>query len=269
MGLLSAIKGAITAVVEFVEDLVSKLFKSSEEAEKDFSKTTEAGSAKQECPLKKKKLIEIKWQEQQAWCSETVHVTGRTENYQDNEKITITVKNAADGKEIKTLEASVVGQSFSAPWEIVDVLPAKSGGHYQEEMNLDAYAEDKKTPKPLKLRFVPNVPKRDVTSRWGEFYVKAEDYQATIGSDIKYIKGWAASVVKLGAHAPAGTGGLLDGKLAWNGYRWMKQVGTGHKFWDGSAWQDLPAGFVLSDANNFCVGFYKNGTKYTCQYGGD
>src|SRR6185312_1241044 len=72
----------------------------------------------------------------------------------------------------------------------------------------------------------------------------------------------------LGSKVPPATGGLLDGQLAWTGYRWMKRAGVKNKFWDGKAWQDLPKGFTLLDANNFCVGFYQSGAAFVCQYGG-
>jgi hypothetical protein len=89
-----------------------------------------------------------------------------------------------------------------------------------------------------------------------------------IGSTVEFVQGWAASVVKLGAAVAADIGGLLDGQLAWDGYRWMRDSGVRKEFWNGAAWVRLPPGFRLTDANNFCVGFYKHGAGYTCQYGG-
>ena len=43
----------------------------------------------------------------------------------------------------------------------------------------------------------------------------------------------------------------------------MKSVAGTPKFWDGTAWKDLPSGFTLADSNNFAVGFYKTGDTYT------
>jgi hypothetical protein len=48
----------------------------------------------------------------------------------------------------------------------------------------------------------------------------------------------------------------------------MRTVDMKNQFWDGHAWQDFPASFRLRDSNNFCVGFYRNGSAFQCQYGG-
>jgi hypothetical protein len=248
---------------------MAKGSKGRNQAGKKFSKSTKAGSAKEKCPPKKKKIIEVKWVEQMLWCSEEATLTGKTENYGNNEKINIKIQDVKSGKKIKAFKVNVVGQGFTHKWQIVDVLPPKKGKDYEEERKVDAYAGKVKSPKPLKIGFLPEAPKKRYASGSARFNLTAKKHRLHIDEDIQYVKGWAASVVKLSAHAPRGTGGLLDGKLNWNGYRWMKTVGVTKKFWDGSAWKNLPRGFRLRDSNNFCVGFYKNGTKYTCQYGGD
>jgi hypothetical protein len=148
-------------------------------------------------------------------------------------------------------------------------MPPKTGEHYAEKMELDGHAGDQKTPVPLKINFIPNLPKTAYQKDNVHFELSAKDYEVKIEGTLKFVKGWAGEVVKLGTAVPAGTGGLLDGKLSWNGYRWMKIINKTRKYWNGSAWTDLPTGFLLKDINNFAVGFYKNGTKFTCQYSGD
>ena len=246
-----------------------KGLKGTKSANKNFSKSTKAGGAMEKCPPKKKKIIEIKWVEDNLWCSEEATLTGRTENYGNNEKINIKVQDTKSGKTIKKFGVKVLGQSFTHKWKILDVLPPKKGKNYEEERQVDAHAGKVKTPRPLKIGFVPEVPKKRYASGNARFNLSAKDYKITIDENIQYVKGWAASVVKLGAHALHGTGGLLNGKLSWNGYRWMKKVGVTNKFWDGSAWKNLPNGFTLSNANHFCVGFYKKDSKYICQYKGE
>ena len=61
--------------------------KGTKSANKNFSKSTKAGGAMEKCPPKKKKIIEIKWVEDNLWCSEEATLTGRTENYGNNEKL--------------------------------------------------------------------------------------------------------------------------------------------------------------------------------------
>jgi len=121
----------------------------------------------------------------------------------------------------------------------------------------------------LLIHYLPTLPKAEYRHERVHFELSAENYEIKIESDLKFVKGWGASVVKLGASVPPATGGLLDGALAWRGFRWMKKVGLTSKYWDGTAWQNLPGAFVLMDSNNFCVGFYKKDSKFVCQYGGE
>jgi len=225
-------------------------------------------------PVPEKKVIEIKWDTAEAWCSDEATVRGTTQNYTDNEEITIQVTDTVRGTAVTTFKAKVTGNAFQYKWKIVNVLPPVDGGHPVEDMQVDATASGVKTPTPLKIRFVPSLPKTRYNVGNARFNLTTVDHKVAIDEEAEYVKGWGASVVQLGAHG--GTeGGLLDGQLAWAGYRWMKRVGTQDQFWNGTQWKNLPTGFTLSDANNFCVGFYENGVKpdgskkFTCQYGGD
>jgi hypothetical protein len=220
------------------------------------------------CQRQPKKILTIQWVETEVWCSENATVKGTTENYLDNEEVTIAVTVTGAGTAVTSFTEKVTGNKFQHIWTIKDVLPPEQGGHQLEEVQVDATADSVKTPRPLKIRFVPNLPKTRYATGNARFNLAAQDHKITIDEEAEYVKGWAASVVQLGA-AGGAEGGLLDGKLTWAGYRWMKRVGTDDKFWNGTIWKNLPGGFTLSDANNFCVGFYKNGAKYTCQYGGD
>jgi hypothetical protein len=228
-------------------------------------------------PKPKKKIIEIHWKDTDGWCSEPVHLAGTTENYSTGEKVPVTVTPIADDAQLAKFDVPIAANQFSREWNILNVLPIKlgTGAHYENVMDVDAHAEDKTTPTHLHIHFIPTVPKthydKDYAQGHARFDLTATDYVITIGSDISYVQGWGGEVVLLGPAVPAGTGGLLDGQLSFAGYRWMKTVAGTRKFWDGTAWQNLPAGFALIDANNFAVGFYKAdpwGSTYTCQYGG-
>lgn len=220
-------------------------------------------------PAPVKKLLTIEWMHEEAWCSDLALVSGTTENWPDGEPVAIKVVKANPGTEVTSFNEPVNWNYFGHAWQVLSVLPTKSGAHYIEEQRVNAEAEGKTSPKPLKLRFVPTLPKTHCSIGRSRFDLSAEDYIVKIESNIKFVKGWGAEVVKLGGSVPAGTGGLLDTSLKWNGYRWMKIVGASRKYWDGAAWQNLPAGFALNDSNNFCVGFYKKDGKYVCQYGGE
>ncbi len=267
-GAIFAIAAIVAAVVVAAVVLAAALSSAGDDADENFSdKPVDDTTSK--CPVPEKKLVTIQWNTAETWCSEDVVLSGTTLNYGVGDKVQCEVAEAG-GASIESFEASVSGNSFSHTWKVLNVLPKKEGGHYKSEMQVDGIGNggEAKTPTVLKIKFVPNLPKTRYTVGNARFNLAAEDYKAAITENIEYVKGWAASVVMLGAHG-TGKGGLLDGKLSWAGYRWMKRVGTTDKFWNGASWENLPSGFTLGDANNFCVGFYKNGTKFTCQYGGD
>lgn len=267
-----AIAAVVAAVVVGVKALSTALKESGKDADKNFP-AKPVCKTKEPCPLQAKKVLTIAWAEADAWCSETAHLYGTTENYTDGEKLALKVKDADDGSGVANFDESVSGNAFNHPWEIKDYLPRKNGAHYVEQTRLDGSTSGKTTPKPLLVHFIPTLPKTHYSAGHSHFDLDVEDYVIHITSEIKYVKGWSAEVVKLDANVPAATGGLLDGKLTWNGYRWMKRVAGKRKYWDGTAWQDIPATLNLDDPLNdslyFGVGFYLSGTNYTCQYGGD
>ncbi len=241
--------------------------------------TSPAACATQPCPKGTKKVLTIVWDTADAWCSDTVHLQGTTENYADGEKLSLDNRDIDIGASVRTWEEEVRSNAFSHEWKIVDFLPRKDGEHYVKVTNLNGLTSGKVTPVPLKVHFIPTLPLTPYTSGRVHFNLDALDYLINITSTIQYVKGWAAEVVNLGNHVPAGTGGLLDGQLTWNGYRWMKRIAGARNYWDGSAWKPVPAtlnlDLAINDSKAFSVGFYENGTKadgtkkFTCQYGGD
>jgi hypothetical protein len=217
--------------------------------------------------VKRKGVVSIEWQKPSARCSDDAAFDGIA-NGMDGESLDVTVQQR-DGDFKQTVQAPVADSAITGTWTIKDLLPPTVDGHLAASVLVDALAEKKKSPEALEVKFVNTLTKVTYAKDRDHFELAAEDAVLTVSSDIKFVPGWAASVVKLGARVPAGTGGLLDGQLTWNGYRWMKAVGVKNKYWNGTVWKDLPAGFVLQDSNNFCVGFYKNGASFTCQYGGN
>lgn len=231
---------------------------------------TKPGKSGKSHKIKKivREVIEIKWSAEAAFCSEKVRIQGKTKDCQAGYKLAIQINDKDAGKKVAKTEAPIAADAFNLEWSIVEVLPPKKDGHYITEQKLAAIALKKEPEKTLALKHVPTLPNTEYKADRVHFHLSAVDYSAKIESELTFVKGWGGSVVKLGASVPNTTGGVIAG-LTWPGYRWMKQVGVKNKYWDGSAWQDLPATFSLNDSNNFCVGFYKSGTKYTSQYGGD
>ena len=217
-----------------------------------------------------RQVLTIEWNQPEAWCSEDATYDGTTEGYAAGDTLDVLFQEQKEGgKDVHKASLQLSSSSFSGKWQVKDVLPPKTDEHFVRELKLDADAGGQRTPTPLLVKFAPTAKEVSHTHQGKHtFGVSALDYEVAVKSNIKFVPGWGASVVKLGSKVPKTTGGLLDGKLAWKGYRWMKSVGLKYKFWDGEAWQSLPEKFRLIDANNFCVGFYKKGAAFVCQHGG-
>ena len=237
-------------------------------AEATCNKDRKASSATQPCPLKKKKVIMLRWDPEEAWCSEHDHIRAATQGYADGETLVFRVEDDRDVSFVDYASANLKSNACSAPWDVVNVLPRKTGGKWDKFTKLSAFCEPKISENRLEVKFLPDLPKTlcrgDRRYSLRPFYLSAKDYEIRIDADLKYVKGWAADVVKLGRRVPASTGGLLAKKP---GYRWSKTVGGRRKFWDGSRWRDLPRGYRIRVTNYETVAFYKKGTKFVSDEG--
>lgn len=210
----------------------------------------------------------LHWREREAWCGDTVHVEGESPDSPEGETLQIEVLDVRRGSPIDGVEGIVTGGRFSTTWMVHDAIPQDDSSPVRTRVRCGLTMQGAEADAVLSVQLIVNLSAEAYHRNRHHFTLSANDRVLTISSDIEFVPGWAASVVKLGASAPAGTGGLLDGQLTWAGYRWMRQRVTGHQYWNGSAWTSLPVGFRLIDANNFCVGFYRDGGNYRCQYGG-
>jgi hypothetical protein len=124
----------------------------------------------------------------------------------------VTLQEQGSGGHKTSLKLS--SSSFFGHWQVKDVLPSKAGDHFVRETKLDAEAGGQKAPKPLIVKFAPTAKRISQTHERHTFQMSILDYGVEIDSEIKFVPGWGASVVKFGSKVPPATGGLLDGQLA-------------------------------------------------------
>lgn len=217
-------------------------------------------------PRLQPKVLTVRWDTAEAYCSEPVSISGTTREYPDGGVIQADLHRRG-GPTLASQQATTRANAFQRTWPIADVLPEKQGATYAKELLVLATADGVDTPQPLKLRFIPDARRLDYAQGRDHFGMSVEAYTVRIEAKLDFVKGWGGEVVKLDAAVPANTGGVIAG-FAWQGYRWMRQSRTGPQYWDGNGWVAVPAAFALADDNHFAVGFYKSGTTFTCQYGG-
>ncbi|MGZ5093866.1 MAG: glycine zipper domain-containing protein [Burkholderiales bacterium] len=241
---------------------------------------TPPGGTTQPCPLAERKVLTLKWDKDETWCSEGgAPISGTTKNYADAELIPIQVKGQVDGSAVKTLQGRVSSNAFRSPWDVIDVLPV-GGPSWQPRRKLDGEASGVKTPEPLTIRFIPNVKRGKKThsaqydrtdpgataakkvSVECRFELESSNYLLTIYGELKYVRGHGRERLQLGD--PSLTGGFATfGVTSHWGY---VDATTGKfKYWDGTAWKDTPATWIPDNSNHFGIAFYKSGSKWKCR----
>jgi len=164
----------------------------------------------------------------------------------------------------------LIGGRIDGIWQAKGAADDKLAGRIRFKIQTALLPQEIVSSNVVNLRRMPDLPKTHYGQNRAHFDVETDGLKVKVSSEIKYLKGWGASVVALGGSAPANNAGAVAGFNIQGGpYWWMKEVRGRKKYWNGSAWRNLPRGFILQDANNFCVGFYKSGNSYTCQYGGN
>lgn len=209
-------------------------------------------------------VLRVVWKVEHTWCSQAAKCDIEFSELSQSLPVTLKFQEANDAFLYQTTEFAAERKLHEVTFEVLDVLPQQKAGKYQTETSVAAEANGVLSAKPLQVKHVVNFAAAEYSKDRAHFSLQLSERELRISRLIAFVKGWGGQVVKLGTSVDAGTGGLLDAEFTWSGYRWMKD----NTFWDGAAWQPLPAGFVLDDSVHFGVGFYKSGADFVCQYGG-
>lgn len=225
-----------------------------------------------------RKLLTVVWVEAETWCSEPATLSGTSEGYSDGETEPAQVRHVVDGSIQTGLNVTITGNSFNQPVEVKNWLPRQSGGHYETERMEDGFVAGLKTPVPLRMRFIPTLTRTDSSIGRSTFALAVTDYMATIEGGIIYVKGWIQFLIQLGATVPAGTGGNAGvnfgstaGTFSGTDWRFGKEntgAGGGKSYWDGSAWQPVPATWADPTATLlYPIGIWREGATNRAQFG--
>jgi type VI secretion system VgrG family protein len=196
-----------------------------------------------------RKIEQIDWHSQDAWCSEPTTLLGRMEEGTTGQVEMVRVENAVDGA-TQFAEAFELGsgESFSHVMKIKNIVPRSSITGYESHRNLNASIRGIRTSVPLRLRFISNLPAVRYSQRYGRFDISVVDHEVVAGGTIAYTRGWMHSIIELGDLVPSDTGGLIGGKYYNNSedWRYSKEVygDSGEPmlvYWNGAAWVPVPS----------------------------
>lgn len=199
---------------------------------------------------KSRKIVDIAWQAADAWCSEPTTLVGHLEEGAAGRIETIYVVDAVDGSTLLAEPFTLGGStSFSHIVTIKDVVPRLSSTAYESQRSLGASIRGVKTPVPLRLRFICDLPTIRYTGGDARFDVGIVDREVVVGGTIVYKRGWMHYIIRLGAFVSSETGGLIGGKYYGGGEDWRYCKGlyeddSGAEtlvYWNGATWVSVPS----------------------------
>jgi len=224
------------------------------------------------------KVWNLKWTPAEGYCGDKVKFSGET-NLVDG--IPIKIKHttkAGNVSKFEVFEVTPNGGKFEHEIEIKNVA-FDHGGSFVEKVEVESAPEDatitvEGKPGLLTVKGMHEAPEdtylkiRD--KEWGakkNFYNRAEfkqkivKFRNHVKAHFNYVKTWGGYHVNLSSHNVKGT---VKNGPPWDGYRWARPAvgnpGWPGTYWDGKAWQPIPAGF---DAQNYSsLGFIKDGSDF-------
>lgn len=231
----------------------------------------------EECPLCE--IIAIEWTTVETWCGDYAGLRVTSSNCPDGKVVPITIYCRQTAEIVGETEVVLMGDSGTVDWRAINIPPQAEAtnpsgqlfGCY-EELLLDAYGGGEVTPAPLIHNMIPKTELYTHAKSSGlvpfEFDLYTDEYETMITATGEYVKGWAGMRVKLGLWTPFGR---ISAHPAhpWFKYWWMKEQDNDHVYWDGSEWQPLPDGFVLTSENYYTEAFYDNGSGQKGRFGFD
>jgi hypothetical protein len=213
-------------------------------------------------PEPDKKLLEVKWNKAEAWCSEDVALEGTARNFDPDTQGSATLEAAGKGA-VGNLKAK--GQNaYLLPWTVKDLdfkgdsMPDK----YEVKGSLTALGQTVHTPAPLVVKRVPDKPPEAVTfARTSGVYAWTAAFKVGVAKDklkieqkLQIKKAWVGRWVKFDS--------TKDGISGWS---WVKQSGAKWLYWNRDAspaakWDDLPRAITKYTVKN--VFFIKSGSDF-------
>jgi hypothetical protein len=253
------------------------------DAQKNCGATTGPGTTATDCPYARK-VVTLTWDKDETWCSEGGPISGTTANYSDGEKLSIAVTGHDDKGAVTTLAATVSGNAFKSPWDVIDVLPI-GGPSWKLRRPLDGETEGVKTPDPMDVRFIPNITRatKEHTCQYNRtdpgatapkqvgvdchFELESANYLLTIYGKLNYVRGIGKERLQLGDPNLTGSFTLWKNTPSETTNHWgyRDAASGGFKYWDGSAWQNTPVTWTPDNSNHFGIAFYKSGSNWTCR----
>ncbi|PRQ06205.1 Phage-related baseplate assembly protein [Enhygromyxa salina] len=237
-------------------------------------------ASKPDQPEDERALIGIAWSKPEVWCSVATQLVGGFDRSGADRTERLVLGDGVDGSELNATQSQLgTGLTFSVPVTIQGLLPRSVGDTLESERPIVATLAGHRTPVPVQLKFLTELPAYRYKSGFGRFSVWMENGAGYIGGTIPFVRGWMYYIVDLTDFVDD-MRGRIGGKI--NGHRnwWYAKKRRGEEplkgaakagdlyYWDGNAWLNVPM-LWASPIGTRCLGFavWRENGEVKTQYG--
>lgn len=225
------------------------------------------------------KIWNARWEPAEGFCGDKVKLLADTDLPDgDAVQINFTPKQGSSPN-LTQQDTQSSGGKIEVEWEIHDV-DFKSGATFLDKVELEAkFTAAKAAPATsnlLKVKAMRDTGeetfKRDITwngfGNHSEFKQKTDQFKTKITANFKIVKSWGATYIDFRSIGFTGRAGGAP----FDGHRWGRSTGVNaqapNEYYDGTAWQPLPAGFTITAANFQAITFHREGSNFVSPNGG-
>src|SRR5690606_9496158 len=137
-------------------------------------------------------LVDVSWREQEAWCSDTVHVVCKFDRPGAPTSGMVSIVDSVDGA-VLTGDRHELGSGteYAVPLVVHSVLPREIGDGKESARALTAVVDSVRSmpESSLSLRFLHQLPRLRFERGLAHFDVWVEDHNVKVGGTIKFKRG--------------------------------------------------------------------------------
>lgn len=226
------------------------------------------------------KIWNARWDPGNGFCGDKVKLLADTD-LPDDEVVQVAFSaKQGSSPNLTEQDTKASGGKIELQWEIKDVAFGDGSGGFLDKVEVEAKLQAAKaapaTSPALTVKAMRDTAEdtftRDIVwngfTNHAEFKQKTDKFKTTINANFKIVKAWGATYIDMRTAGITGTAGGIP----WAGYRWGRSTNINseapNEYYDGSAWQPLPAGFAITAANYQAITFYRQGSNFVSANGG-
>ncbi|PRQ06630.1 type VI secretion system Vgr family protein [Enhygromyxa salina] len=187
-------------------------------------------------------LNSLEWLDVEAWCGESPRLVIEAEHASPGARAGLRIRDAMDGSSLLEGIGYDVRDSTQSV-EIYDILPRTvGGGKLEKDRLLHANSLGRRTPAPLRFRFLSDLPASVHSIHHQPWRLSVSDHVVKFSGTISYVRAWMHSIINLSGHVPSATPGRIEATFRGTTNWWYaKEISNENwRFWNGADWLEVP-----------------------------